>query len=321
MEHIKCLVIGSGFGGAVAACRLGQAGKETIVLDGIGLPADFILKLKALKSKVIYNHAGSPNAAMLFFGRNGNRASNLKNIKSTYLKMINLYTHILFQSPTQAKKLNELRSEKEDITLVLRPSVSMSDIGCVKSNILEIDKSNFNLVIVGSVQERKGQHRLPEIAKLLCNNIPNLKLHIVGPIINLDYKKRIDKLIKKNKLENCIIFHGFKANYLDYMNSSDIILQVSEEEGVSRVLREAMALQKVIVSFRLDGTNDLLVEGEDSLLSDFGDVNAISKNILKIYNDKTLADTLSKNALINFDKKYSRKIYLSNLKKILNNLI
>ena len=33
MEHIKCLVIGSGFGGAVAACRLGQAGKETIVLE------------------------------------------------------------------------------------------------------------------------------------------------------------------------------------------------------------------------------------------------------------------------------------------------
>ena len=33
MENIKCLVVGSGFGGAVASYRLGLAGHETIVLE------------------------------------------------------------------------------------------------------------------------------------------------------------------------------------------------------------------------------------------------------------------------------------------------
>ncbi len=294
--------------------------KETIVLDGVGLPADFILKLKALKSKVIYNHAGSPNAAMLFFGRNGNRASNLKNINSTYLKMINLYTHILFQSSTQAKKLYDLAKWSEDKTLVLRPSVSTIDIDKVKNTPSIFNKNEFNMVVVGSVQERKGQHLLPAISKNIHKKISNLKIHIVGPIIKLEYKKQIVDLINKFDQEKHIVFHGFKSNYLEFINSADVILQVSEEEGVSRILREAMALKKVIISFRLDGTNDLLVDKEDCLLCEYGDLNSLCKNILSVYQDKKLFNLLAQNAFENFNQKYSHQQYLKQLNSILTKI-
>ena len=49
-------------------------------------------------------------------------------LKDEYLSMVNQYSHILFQSPTQAKTLKDLAGWSEGKTLVLRPSASMEDI-------------------------------------------------------------------------------------------------------------------------------------------------------------------------------------------------
>ena len=51
------------------------------------------------------------------------------------------------------------------------------------------------------------------------------------------------------------------------------------KRGVSRVLRESMAFGKPILSFRLEGTLDLLCDNEDCLLSDLNDIiNITSKS-------------------------------------------
>ena len=104
------------------------------------------------------------------------------------------------------------------------------------------------------------------------------------------------------------------------MNSSDIILQLSEEEGVSRILREAMALGKPVVSFALDGTNDLLENGRDSLLSSYGDLDSVANNIFKLHQDKNIYKELSENIKKNFDKKYSKQQYQKKLQKIIQSI-
>lgn len=292
--------------------------KESIVIDAIGLPSEFIEKLKSNKCKVIYNHAGSPNAVMKYFGLEGGKRDDLEKAKHDYLNMINLYSNILFQSPTQAEKLYELADWEIDRTLVLRPSASMDDINKVIGKESILDKDYFDIVVVGSVQERKGQHLLSKISEILLKEVNNIRFHIVGNILDQDYKDKVEKEIQKKGLSDKIIFHGFKSNYLEYMNSADVILQVSEEEGVSRILREAMALKKVIISFSLDGTNDLLENGEDCLLSDYGDIENIAHDILKVYKDKELSKILALKAFENFKVKYSKKEYLRQLRALID---
>jgi len=294
--------------------------KDAIVIDAFGLPYDFINNLKSNGCKVIYNHAGSPNAVMKYFGMNGAKRDNMQKAKKEYLEMINHYSYILFQSPTQAKKLRELANWKEDRTIVLQPTVSMNDIEKVKSKDSILDENDFNIVIVGSVQERKGQHLLPKISKILSESVDNIKFHIVGSIVDTDYRLRIEQDSEALGQKEKIIFHGFKSNYLEYMNSANVILQVSEEEGVSRVLREAMALRKMIISFRLDGTNDLLQDDEDCLLSEYGDIENIVKDILQVYSDKELRDRYAFKALENFETKYSKKEYLRQLSSLIEKL-
>jgi glycosyltransferase involved in cell wall biosynthesis len=294
--------------------------KDAIVIDAIGLPYSFLNHLQLNDCKVIYNHAGSPNAVMKYFGMDGAKRDDMQKAKNEYLEMINHYSYILFQSPTQAKDLYELAKWNEDRTVVVRPSASMKDINQVKGKDSILNKNDFNIIIVGSVQERKGQHLLPKISKILSELIDNIKFHIVGNIVDIDYRLKIEKDSKALGQKEKVIFQGFKSNYLEYMNSADVILQVSEEEGVSRILREAMALKKMIISFRLDGTNDLLEDQEDCLLSEYGDIENIANDILKVYKDKELRDKYSSKALENFESKYSKKEYHRQLKSLIEKL-
>jgi len=250
----------------------------------------------------------------------GAKRDDLDKAQEEYLDMINHYSNILFQSSTQAKELFELAQWEEDRTIVLRPSASMHDIAKIKGKDSILDKNDFNIVIVGSVQERKGQHLLPKISKILSESVDNIKFHIVGNIVDNNYKLKIEKDSENLEQKEKVIFQGFKSNYLEYMNSADVILQVSEEEGVSRILREAMALKKMIISFKLDGTNDLLVDKEDCLLSEYGDIGNIANDILKIYKDKELRDKYALKALENFEAKYSKKEYLRQLKSLIEKL-
>ncbi len=291
--------------------------KDSIVIDGIGLSYSFLNQLKQKNNTIILNHAGSPNAYIKYFGMDGKKRDDLGEAKRKYLEMIEKYDYILFQSKTQANTLKDMAKFKQDKTLILTPGVSENDVQKViqKGDIL--DKSDFNITIVGSIQPRKGQHLVIELAEKLKEKIKNIKFHIIGNIVNKEYFLQIENDIKKKKLDVYITIHGFKSNYLEYMNSSNIILQLSEEEGVSRILREAMALGKPVVSFALDGTNDLLENGKDSLLSPYGDLELIAKNILKLYQDENLYEELSKKIKENFDKKYSKKEYQKKLQSII----
>jgi glycosyltransferase involved in cell wall biosynthesis len=294
--------------------------KNSIIIDGIGLPYRYINFLKSRKNKIVLNHAGSSNAYIKYFGMNGKIRNTLEESKNKYLEMIEQYDYILFQSQTQANNLKSMLNGKKCKILVLTPGVSENDIqkAMQKGNIL--NKNDFNITMVGSIQPRKGQHLVIDLAKKLKNKIKNIKFHIVGNILNQEYFMQIEKKIEYEGIKEYIEIHGFKSNYLEYMSSSDIILQLSEEEGVSRVLREAMALGKPIVSFALDGTNDLLENGKDSLLSPYGDLVSIQENILKLYEDKKLYEKLSKNIKQNFYKKYSKKQYQKKLQQIIKTI-
>ena len=289
----------------------------SIVIDAIGLPFNYINKLQNDGCKIVLNHAGSPNAFIKFFGLNGAKRENLKKATKEYLEMIRQYDYILFQSSTQAKKLCDLAKWHADKTLVLTPGVNEDGMNCIKKQGSMFEEGDFNVVIVGSVQQRKGQHLLSQIAKKIIKDIANIKFHIVGNTIDEKYKERVEEDIRRENLKDVILFYGFKDDYLSYMSSADVILQVSEEEGVSRILREAMFLQKIIISFKLDGTNDLLEDGNDSLLCPYGDLHAIAKNILYAYRNQDACKKLSLRANENFLKKYSKKEYLKNLDSII----
>lgn len=294
-----------------------------LIIDGIGLAKYFRQYGNGSCMKVL-NHAGSVNAYLKYFGgehRGGSKEEAL--IKENYLKMLDSYDRVMFQSESQAAYLKEILCESKGVAsafpIVLKPSVSTGDINSAHlGKVSPYNESEFNVVIVGSVQERKGQKDIVKMLQLLINKIPNIKINVVGNILEQGYKESIDQDLERWSLSNYVIFHGFKRNYLLYIKFADVVVQLSREEGVSRVLREAMALRLPICSYELDGTADLLENKFDSLLYPIGNVERLTEGLVDLAKDPEYRSWLANNAYKNFNNKYSYDSYKSEVTALLD---
>ncbi|TQO67468.1 glycosyltransferase family 4 protein [Vibrio cholerae] len=291
--------------------------EHSIILDSFGLPENIKKDLKSKNCNIILNHAGSVTAFSQYFM--DYESSDEKNVLEAYLEYIKSYDYVLFQSESQANELDNLLATSDTRTVLVRPSVSEKDINlCLEKDKIVLDRSKFNITVVGSVQKRKGQDLLIEIANILSNEPVDFVINVVGNVLEHDFYESIKRLVADNDLSDRVIFHGFQSDYLTYMNNSDIILQVSKEEGVSRILREAMALAKPIVSFRLDGTADLLSEDVDCLLAEPGSVKDISDKLVALIRSPELSISLGRNAKLNFDEKYGYRQYSKQVSELLS---
>lgn len=258
---------------------------------------------------IIYNHPGSVETYQNYW---------LKNLSNniSYEKYMSNFDYLLFQSKNQAKFSRNL--SKKYKTFVLEPSADENKILKLSQNRI-FNRDYINLVCIGSIQPRKGQDIAINVFKKLKNNNINMKLWLVGPIVDEKYKALLDKTIVSLDLSKSIFFTGFRRDYLDYINQADYIIQTSRSEGVSRILRESMLLKKTIVTFKLDGTMDLLSNNEAFLVDNFDENKFVEAIYTAIKKPK-----LSKIKAVNAQKKYlinnSSLVYKLKIKKMIENV-
>ncbi|MCY4495504.1 MAG: glycosyltransferase family 4 protein [Acidimicrobiaceae bacterium] len=291
---------------------------DSLVIDSFGLPYEYKKRLQEHNCKMVLNHAGSVNAYAEYFMEKMKLRGGLE----SYLNHVKTYDHVLFQSNSQALELDSLLGSGDERTLVVRPSASENDIQACKSESNLLFKNNkVNITVVGSVQRRKGQDFLVPIAQKLDELNCEYVINVVGNVLEKDFYCQLLKAVTTNGLSEKIVFHGFQSDHLSYMNDSDIVLQVSREEGVSRILREAMALGKAIVSFRLGGTAELLEENFDCFLAEPEQVDEITNKLYQLINDGNKRLSLGRNARLNFEEKYSYASYSKEVNKLVRLMV
>ena len=144
-------------------------------------------------------------------------------------------------------------------------------------------KKNSNYLLgVGRLVEQKRFEDLINAYSLIHKNI-NEKLIIIG---EGPEKQNLKNLIKKLKLKKKIKILPFK-NYLNYLANCTVFVQTSAWEGMPNILIEAMVMEKKIVSTNsYHGPKEILQNGKYGSLCKIGDINSISRNILKELNTK-----------------------------------
>lgn len=106
-----------------------------------------------------------------------------------------------------------------------------------------------------------------------------------------------DKNIKATNKSPELIFTSWRRD-IDYVNAGmDIIALTSFNEGTPVSLIEAQAANKAIVSTRVGGISDIVVENETALLSDIEDEVLFCQNLLKLVEDTYFRSTIGQNGL------------------------
>ena len=164
---------------------------------------------------------------------------------------------------------------------------------------LSIDQAQTNIIILGQLYALKGVHvLLKAIAKIVIDH-PSIKLYIVGDHVieeYREYKIELEDFIRQHKLENNVIFTGWRRDAHEILDCMDILVHPSFSEGFGRAVLEAMSFGKAVIASKVGGLREIIKDGWNGFLVDPGDECAIAERLSLLITDIEKRTRFGKNA-------------------------
>lgn len=173
----------------------------------------------------------------------------------------------------------------------LQPSDTKNDV----AKEFNIDKSDKLIGTVARLVPIKGHEFLVKAAPLVLQHYPDTTFLLIG---DGPLRKKLENLAQQLNFFDKIVFSGMREDIPRLLNAIDIFVLPSLNEGMGRVLIEAMVLAKPIVATRVGGVPDVVEDGSSGLLVPPADPDALADAICTIMKNPALASKLASHAAI-----------------------
>jgi glycosyltransferase involved in cell wall biosynthesis len=158
-----------------------------------------------------------------------------------------------------------------------------------KKKSLGLDPKGLVVGTVGWLLPIKGPMHLLNAMARVWQSHPETSLVFVG---KGDLEKELREEALRMEASGRVSFLGWRDDIPEIMQILDIFVLPSLNEGMGRVLVEAMAAGKPVVASRVGGIPDLVKHGQNGLLVEPGDVTGLSLAIRKLLIDKKMQDEM-----------------------------
>lgn len=185
------------------------------------------------------------------------------------------------------------------------------DLLIEKPNII-FDKNYFNIVSIGALLPVKGYKRLIKVQNDLVKNGFNTKMYIIG---EGKQRRLLERLIKKNNLEDSFILLGRMENIYPILRQADLFVSSSYYEGYPGVLLESLSSGIPILVPNVSGSIDIAkyIAPSNSSIIVANSIKGLYEGIIKANKEKKV--------LFDFDiNNYNKIIYNKFEREILNNI-
>mgnify|MGYP001030269355 FL=1 len=182
-----------------------------------------------------------------------------------------------------------------------------------------VDK-NMPLKIGYAARVTKFQKRadliVPLMLELNRHNV-NYHLNIAG---DGNYFNKLKELIKENGLSGYITLYGNipREKMPDYWKDQDIFLSVSDFEGASISMLEAMSFGAVPVVTAVSGTDEFIKDGDNGFVSGINDIEEISNKIEYIEKNRMKLTGFGNKARETVKVKADKNDYINYVLKLIN---
>lgn len=320
---------------------------DVIDVHGVEFTTSLLLKFYSGEAKVFYTLQGFPSniASNYFVGldQNMNRFLTIRNIlrKDSVFKRQKMYAdrglveqELLrsgknFIGRTHWDKEMMLRVNKKakyyHVDRILRESFyNYNGIW----NIKDVDR--FTLFVTQGHYPTKGLHIVIEALRVVKVKYPNCTLKIAGRgwykgikhlFLEGDYQKYCRDLLKKYCLTDSVFFLGSLSEFelVQQLKKSHISLLPSISENGSNSLAEAQMLGVPIIASDAGGTPTYVTHELDGLLFKSADSLHLAETIKNLFQDDTLASSLSISARVTAMKRHDKDRVLKQLINAYNN--
>ena len=175
---------------------------------------------------------------------------------------------------------------------------------------LGIGQDKKIVLFAGLLVPRKGVDKIIQIADELRNKDVFFLIAGDGP-----KRKKYQQKVRGLKLEEKVLFLGWRTDMRKLYQASDVLLLPAEGEGLPGVVMEAMAYGVPCVTSNIPCIPDLIDSGKNGFLCNKDDVDEFSSRITELAGDKRKRDSFSKQAIIKI-KKFEWKNVLDEYEKL-----
>ena len=192
--------------------------------------------------------------------------------------------------------------------LLLKNGIVVNDSHLEPINLgkeAKFTKTTLKLIAVGRLVPLKAfDVLLKALSEIVNRGFDHFSLLIIG---DGPERTRLEKLIKNLRLENRIKLLGLRDDVMKHMRASDIFIMPSRYEGLSIAMIEAMACGLPIISSDVRGLRDYIKHEQNGLRFPVDDYKALADSILRVANDKTLRESISRCARETFEQEYDMR--------------
>lgn len=179
-----------------------------------------------------------------------------------------------------------------------------------------IDYNAKRVISAGRYMYEKGFDRLLDAWHLLSEEYNDWHLYIFGNEDRTPYQYIVDQYNMNNRV------HLMPAtdDIAEEFSKSSIYVMSSRYEGFGLVLAEAMSCGLPCISFDCPyGPRNIIKDGEDGIIVENGNTEALSQALIRIMSDTTLRQTMGEKASMNI-RRYCPKTIMKQWEMLFDDL-
>lgn len=179
----------------------------------------------------------------------------------------------------------------------------------------------FQFLMMARLIRDKGVHEYVEAARVLKSAGMDAIFRLVG-FTDFESPYGISKGVLNSWIQEGIIqYEGSTDDSASLIHSADVIVLPSYREGTSKILLEALACAKPLVTTDVPGCRETVAEGENGFLTQAGNAKSLADGLQKIYEmspeDLRQAGVKSRQIAEGFfDEKIVWQYYLQTIREI-----
>lgn len=179
------------------------------------------------------------------------------------------------------------------------------------------------LATVGHITPEKRQEDFIRAAARIREVFPDAKFLLVGKILDFHhaYHESLKGLIMSLDLQESVIFTGLRRDIPAIFSAIDLMIHPRTNEGFGRVIIEAMAAGKPVVTVRTGGPAEIVQDRVTGRLVKPKDPNELANAAIEILQKPEIAQEMGKMGREDVAQRFTDAVYVANIERVYGTIL
>ena len=194
-------------------------------------------------------------------------------------------SYVIVQNPDDKLVVNSI----VDVPIIL---IKGSGVDLNQYKYKQENNTNFKVSMACRLLKDKGVFEYIEAAKILKQKLSHVKFELFGDIDIFNPASLHSDDIETIKKDGFVNLYGFSSNISKMFSESNIVVLPSYREGLPKVLIEAAACGRAVVTTDVPGCRDAIELNVTGLLCKVKDSKSLAEQIEKLIVNNTLRNSM-----------------------------